>query len=205
HENHEFIPPPPRNISLSSRVFSLIFTLIERVAFLRKIAGHLKNFIVVPGIWGRVAVKRLEKKGYKPIYNTEKIAFVIVIDWALDHLENIISSLNNNEYDLVYINLGELKCRNYASSHNCNVFSIQNVVKRKLCYRLAVTTHAGNGDGDNFNFGIELIASEIMLVASLIDFDYCNLANINQANYIVCANDYQKNQFEKMVNKISYL
>jgi hypothetical protein len=137
-----------------------------------------------------------------PIHTTEKIAFVIVVDWALDHIEKITLNFKNNEYDLIYVNLGEAKCRDYAAKYNCNVFSIQEVIKRKLCYRLAVTTHGGMGNDydDKFNYGIELIASKILFIASLIDYDYCELLNMNLNNYIICANEYQKKQLEKIIS-----
>jgi hypothetical protein len=146
-------------------------------------------------------MKRLIKNGYKPIHTMEKIAFVVVINWTFDHIKDIISNFNNNEYDLIYINLGESKCRDYAAKHNCNVFSIQDVIERKLCYRLAVTTHAGMGNGhDKFNYGIEFIALKILFIASLIDYDYYKFIDMNLNDYIIFINEHQKKQFEKIID-----
>jgi hypothetical protein len=160
----------------------------------------LKNFISIPGIWGKIAVRKLVKSGYRPINKTEKIAFLIMLDWVFDHLEKIISNLRKDEYDLVYINTAEFKCRDYAIRYDSNVISIQDVIKNKLCYSLAVTTHSGFDDCDvNYNFGVELIASKIMFVASVIDFDYRGI-NIKPFDYIICINEYQKKQCEEVVN-----
>jgi hypothetical protein len=201
-----FTPPPPpngnRNVTIGYRVFNAIFTLVTRVPFLWKIFHYLREFITFPGVWGRANIAFLVKKGYKSVHKTNKIAFVIVTDWALSHLEKVISSLKNNEYDIVYVYLGERECKNYTRLHNSNALSIQEVIKHKLCYSLAVTSHTGLGDGDkNYNYGIDLIASKIMFVTSLIDINYCNLINMKSFNYIVCANEYQKKQFEEVTSE----
>jgi hypothetical protein len=124
-----------------------------------------------------------------------------MVEWVLDHLENIILNFKNDEYDLVYINFSKICCKNFASRHNCNVVSIQDVVKNKLCYSLAITTHAGSDTIDfNFNYGVELIASKILFTASMIDHNYCKFVNIKSFNYIVCINEYQKEKFKKIIN-----
>jgi hypothetical protein len=186
-------PPPPRYVSVKSRV---LFVLITKLPFFWKIAAVLKNFIALPGIWGKATIKRLLKKGYKPAYTTDKIAFVIGIDWAFDHLEKIFSNFNYDEYDLVYTDFGEIRCKEYAVHSECNVISIQSVIKNKLGYSLAVIS-LPNTHKD----GIDLIAAKIMLVASLIDNDYCNMMDAKQHDYVVCGNEYQKAQFEKIVSK----
>jgi hypothetical protein len=202
---YPFIPPPPqnsnRNVTIGYSVFNAIFALTSRIGVLRKISDYLSKFIPLPGVWRKSNIAWLVKNGYKPVHKTNKIAFVIVIDWIFSHLEKVISSFKNDEYDIVYIRFSEVKCKNYARIHNSNVLSIQEVIKHKSYYNLAVITHAGLGDGDkNYNYGIEMIASKIMFVASLIDFDYCNLINMKPFNYIVCANEYQKKQFEEVIS-----
>jgi hypothetical protein len=199
--NSQITPPPPRvrHSALRARVIEIIFSLIARIPLLGIISGWLKKSIIFPGIWGEAHIKSLIRKGYKPLYTTDKIAVVIVVGWALGHLENILENFSNNEYDLIYINLGAAQCVDYAKHHNCNVFSIQDVIKRKVCYQLALTSHAGIGN-NQFNYGMELIAKKLIFVASLIDLDYRKHIQIERYNYVVCSGKYQSEQFQQQLD-----
>jgi hypothetical protein len=169
---------------------------------LGSIAQTFKTVIPFPGIFGEIHVKNLVRKGYKPLYTTNKIAVVIVIEWALDHLEKILERFDSDEYDLIYITLGKIPCDNYSKLHNCGVFSIWEVIKRKQCYKLALTSHVGdNTSSAGFNYGIELIAQKMLFVASLADFDYGQAVPIERYNYVVCIGEQQKKQLQKLIDK----
>jgi hypothetical protein len=142
-------------------------------------------------------VRRLIRKKYKPEHIIDKIAFIINMEWAVEHIEKILHNLNSNEYDLVYINSGELQCRKYLRRHICGIISIEEVIKHKLCYRLAVTTHA---DHISIEYGIELIAEKMMLIASMLDFDYCKYMVVKNYDFIICANRHQEKQFQKIIS-----
>jgi hypothetical protein len=168
----------------------------------RIVSEWLKKSIPLPGLWTEARIKSLVRKGYKPLYTIEKIAVAIVAEWALSHLEKILDNFNGNEYDLIYINLGSAQCYDYARRHNCAVFSIQEVIKCKRCYKLAITNHGGNcGTYDaEFNYGIELIAQKSLFVASLVDVNYCKYIHFKLYDYVICTNEYQRKQFRQKIN-----
>jgi hypothetical protein len=203
------IPPPPpecrcdENIPLGARLYRSIFAIGVRSRFLGTMYKWARKFIPFPGVWEEAHVKSLVRKGYKPLYASDKIAVVVAIDWAIWHLEKILENLNGIEYDLIYINTGEIQCRNFAKLHNCDVFSIRKVIKRKLRYKLALTSHVGKITGGNteFDVGIELIAEKLLFVASLADFSYCQYIQAECYDYIVCAGEYQRREFQKLVDK----
>ncbi|MDR1147732.1 MAG: CDP-glycerol glycerophosphotransferase family protein [Spirochaetaceae bacterium] len=208
YENDNFTsyPPPPRHVkhgsTLRARVFKVIFLLVNGNSLLRIISEWIKKSIPLPGLWTEARIKSLVRKGYKPLYTTEKIAVAIVAEWTLGHLDKILDNFNNDKYDLIYINFGSAQCKDYAKRHNCNVYSIQEIIKRKLCYKLAITNHTGNCGIYNaeFNYGIELIAQKLLFVASFVYIDYCKYIHFELYNYVICANEYQQKQFQQQIN-----
>jgi CDP-glycerol glycerophosphotransferase (TagB/SpsB family) len=69
---------------------------------------------------------------------------------------------------------------------------------------LALTTHVGY-DGSMFNFGIEFIAEKSLFLASAIDTYFYKYINFEHYNYIVCAGEYQRKQFQSYITSSKLL
>ncbi|MDR1105396.1 MAG: hypothetical protein LBL44_03470, partial [Treponema sp.] len=106
-------------------------------------AEDIKESCCFPGTWTSAHVKKLERQNYRPECKIDKIAFIInKSSMATAHLENIFLNLDTSDYDIVFMGpRSELECREkaYAQKYNCNVVSVNEVIARKLCYKLAVT------------------------------------------------------------------
>jgi hypothetical protein len=174
---------------------------------LRSIAEWIKLTGWFPGTWTNAHVNRLIRDNYKADFTIDKIAFLVTASTvSLYHLENIFALLDTSEYDIVFIGpVSELACRekNYGKKYNSRIFSINEVIKRRSCYKLAVTISGNETTSYGKRLlGLQFIADKIMLVASIFHHvhitDYLN----NFAyDYVVFSGEYQKRIYEKLVCK----
>ncbi|MDR2659859.1 MAG: CDP-glycerol glycerophosphotransferase family protein [Spirochaetaceae bacterium] len=116
------------------------------------------------------------------------------------HLENIFLNFDKNDYDIVFMGpRSELECRDraYAQKYNCGVVSVNEVIDRKLRYKLAVTMWGDHQSKNRIKkYGIPFIAEKTLLVASIFDCTYGieYLKNFPY-NYIVCCGEFHKKFF----------
>jgi hypothetical protein len=191
-------PPPPH-----IRVFNAVYAVVTKSKLLRGLAEEVKESCRFPGTWTSAHVKRLERQNYRPERKIDKIAFIInKSSMATAHLENIFLNLDTSDYDIVFMGpRSELECREkaYAQKHNCNVVSVNEVIARKLCYKLAVTMF---GDFKSTKcikkYGFNFIAEKTLLVASIFDYTYSlEYLKKNPYDYIVCCGEFHKKIFEQ--------
>jgi hypothetical protein len=121
---------------------------------------------------------------------------------AAAHLENIFLAIDTNEYDIVFMGpRSELECRDrgYAEKHNCNVISINEVIKRKFYYKLAVTMFGDHKSKRRIKkYGIRFIAEKTLLVSSIFDHTYgIESAEKFSYDYIACCGEYQRKFFSQ--------
>jgi hypothetical protein len=198
-------PPPPH-----IRVFNAVYAVVTKSKFLRGLAEDVKESCRFPGTWTSAHVKRLERQKYRPERKIDKIAFIInKSSMAAAHLENIFLNLDTSDYDIVFMGpRSELECREraYAQKHNCNVVSVNEVVARKLCYKLAVTMLIDNTSTKRIKkYGIRFIAEKTLFVASLVNYTYYDFEYLkkNPYDYIVCCGEFHKKVFEQYFDKKS--
>jgi CDP-glycerol glycerophosphotransferase (TagB/SpsB family) len=95
----------------------------------------------------------------------------------------------------------ELECREraYAQKYNCNVISVNEVISRKLCYKLAVIMWGDHKSKNGIKkYGINFIAEKILLIASIFDNTYgIEYFKKFPYDYIVCCGEFHKKIFEQ--------
>jgi hypothetical protein len=183
-------PPPPHYI------FNLAKTFLRKSPALWKIGNLIRNAGIIPGTWTTAHVNNLIRKRYTPEHSINKIAFIINVDYAMEHFDNIFLYLDSNEYNLVYMGPScAAMCMQYALKRHCSVVFAKEVVRRKLCYKLAIAMF---GDTLDMKFGIEFLAQKTMLITTLIDYPYVSKPNM-QYHYIVCCGKNQKKTFENFI------
>jgi hypothetical protein len=198
HETTEIIPPPPH-----IRAFNAVYAVVTKSKFLREAAEEIKETCRFPGTWTSAHVRRLERQNYQPEHKIDKIAFIInKSSMAAAHLENIFLAIDTKEYDVVFMGpRSELECRDrgYAEKYNCNVISINEVIERKLCYKLAVTMWGDHKSKRRIKrYGIRFIAEKTLLVSSIFDHTYgIESAEKFPYDYIACCGEYQRRLFSQ--------
>jgi hypothetical protein len=118
------------------------------------------------------------------------------------HLENVFLSIDVKDYDIIFMGpRSEIECRErgYAEKYNCNVISINEVIERKLCYKLAVTMLGDHKSKRRIKrYGIRFIAEKILLVSSIFDNTYgIERAEKFPYDYIACCGEYQRRLFSQ--------
>jgi hypothetical protein len=161
--------------------------------------------------WTDAHVYRLTRNKYKPENVLNKIAFIVPLNWALQHLEPIFPYLKKEEFDIITVTHGDSVLENniqkYTEKYQCSWLSINEVINRKLYYKLAVTpdirpTRSTYKNG-KIIYGVNLIAEKklrvIFRVGSLNGmFDKPQSMIVD---YLACSGEYHKKNYERMGTK----
>jgi hypothetical protein len=207
YENEEFNPenPPPPPVHI--RIFSAVYAVATKSKFLRKLAELAKLTGCFPGTWTSAHVRRLIRANYSAEYTEDKIAFIVSASAvSLLHLENIFFLLAPHEYDIVFIGpMSESACmeKRYDKKYNCAVLSINEVVKRKFRYKLAVTISGDETTSYGKRLlGLQFIADKILLITSIfMHIHITDFLENFEYDYVVFSGEFQKQRYEKLVRK----
>jgi hypothetical protein len=189
-------------------VFNAVYSVATKSKFLRDMAEFVKEKCCFPGTWTNAHVERLIRKKYKPEHIAGKIAIVInKSSMSAAHLENLFPCLSPVEYDIVFMGPRselEVRDRAYAEKYNCTVISANEVIRRKLCYKLAVTMWGDHKSKNSIikKYGLSFIAEKTLLIASIYDCTYgIEYLEKFPYDYVVCCGEFGRKLFETFGRK----
>lgn len=164
--------------------------------------------------WSQAHLEQLVFRNYKPQKKLNKIAFLIPNHLDLHHYEDIFSKLNPEEFDIITVSsfnkLDEVVVE-YALKNNYTILSINDVFNKKIQYKLAVSINPDFAcsviKNNKLIYGLELLAEKtlrVMFVLGAANWMFNETQN-KIFDYIICAGDYHKQQFEKLDIKAKVL